>query len=331
MSQFFGRVLPFLVAVLLLIYVSKDIQFYAIQQQFRQADYRWICLVFLVSIGSFFCRGIRWQQALLALGHHPSIFRATVALTAGTIASMIIPGSGEVTRCATLQRTDHVPFSHGVGSVVAERVLDLFMLVLVLLLSFALELSRMQTYLAGLSFTAPNKLLGLITGLVVLSIVLLYWLYQFPVIREHPFTIRIIGFSRGLWEGIIAIRRLPNPGFFVFLTLLNQLLSLSTIYFLLLSVSSTHSLPPTATLTVLAVASLGGLAVPTQGGIGTYHFLVSRALVLYGLSTTEGALLATFMHAVGFGFNLLFSSLSFLIVPVLVQQRKQFDRPEPDA
>lgn len=322
MNQLFRRVLPFLLALLLLIYVSKDIRFSDIQQQFRQADYRWISIVAILSIGSFFCRGKRWQQALLALGHHPSAFRATIALTAGTVASMIVPGSGEVTRCVTLQRTDGVPLSHGVGSVVAERVLDLLVLGLVLILTFALELGRMQAYLSGLSFTNPSVFLSVVVSVVVLGGASLYWLYQFPAVRKHPFTARLIGFSRGLWQGFMAIRRLPNPALFVFLTLFNQLLALLTTYLLLLSISSTHSLPPTAALTILAVASLGGLAVPTQGGIGTYHFLVSRALVLYGLSTTEGVLIATFMHAIGFGINLVLSSLSFLIVPVLVQQRK---------
>ena len=84
-----------------------------------------------------------------------------------------------------------------------------------------------------------------------------------------------------------------------------------------------QSLPPTAALTIMAVASIGGLAVPTQGGIGTYHFFVSRALVLYGLTLPEGVVAATFMHAVGFAIRLVFSSISFVIVPSLVSQRQK--------
>lgn len=77
----------------------------------------------------------------------------------------------------------------------------------------------------------------------------------------------------------------------------------------------------------MAVSSLGGLAVPTQGGIGTYHFLVSRALVLYGFTSAEGAVVATFLHAVGFGINLVLSSVSFLVLPILITSRptKQAD------
>ena len=78
----------------------------------------------------------------------------------------------------------------------------------------------------------------------------------------------------------------------------------------------------------MAVSGLGTLLVPTQGGVGTFHFVVSRALVLYGLTTTEGALVATFMHAVSFGINLILSSLSFLIVPTLVQQRQEHLKAE---
>lgn len=327
MNKFFRRLIPFLLAVLLLLYVGKDIRFADIGNQFRQADYRWISLAIIVSVGGFVCRGKRWQQALMALGHQPSTFRATVAMTAGTIASMIVPGSGEVTRCVSLQRTDGVPFAHGAGSVVAERVLDLLMLGFVLLLTFALEWNRMQTYLAGLSFTRPGVLIGMLASGLVLIAAGVYWIYRFPAVRHHPFTTRLTDFGRGLWQGFAAIRRLPNPGLFMGLTLLNQLLALVVTYLLLQSIPATHLLPPIAALTVLAVASLSGLAVPTQGGIGTYHFFVSRALVLYGLSTTEGVLAATFMHAVGFGINLLLSSLSLLIIPLLITNRQKNQTP----
>ena len=131
------------------------------------------------------------------------------------------------------------------------------------------------------------------------------------------------GFSRGLSEGFLSIRQLPSPALFIGLTVLSQVLAWMSTYFLLLSLEITQSLPPTAALTIMAVSSIGGLAVPTQGGIGTYHFFVSRALVLYGLTLEEGVVAATFMHAVGFAIGLVFSSISFVILPSLVSQRQK--------
>jgi hypothetical protein len=38
------------------------------------------------------------------------------------------------------------------------------------------------------------------------------------------------------------------------------------------------------------------MSAPVQGGIGTYHLLVSQGLVLYGLSQQEGLTFATLLH-----------------------------------
>lgn len=321
MNKLLKRSVPLLLAAVLLIYALKDIAFTDIIIQFQKANYIYIVLVVIITAISYYLRGWRWQQPLIALGYRPTAIRSTVALQSGMIASMIVLGSGEVTRCLTLQRTDRVPFSHGIGSVVAERFLDILMLFVVILLAFILEFSRMQTYLAEFTFISPAILAGILVGGGLAIILVLYGLWQIPLIRRHPFTNKLIGFGIGLWQGFLSIRNLPSPLLFIGLSLLVQVVYWLTTYCLLLSLDITSHLPPTAALTILAVSSIGGLAVPTQGGIGTYHFLVSRALVLYGLSTAEGAVVATFMHAVGFAINLVLSSISFLIIPVLIQRR----------
>lgn len=331
MNQLMKRLLPIALAIGLLVYALKDISFSDIGQQFQQADYGWIGAVMLLTVFIYIIRGKRWQQALLALGYQSTAFRATVAMQSGMVASMIVPGSGELTRCATIRRTDGVPLSHAMGSVVAERILDLLMLGLLLILAFILELSRMQAYLASLTFIKPGTLMGIILGGLLIVGIGAYFIWQLPAVQNHPLSIKIKGFSRGLSEGFLAIRKLPSPALFVSLTLLSQFVGWLSTYFLLLSLDITQSLPPTAALTIMTVASIGGLAVPTQGGIGTYHFFVSRALVLYGLTLEEGVVAATFMHAVGLGTNILLSSISFLIVPFLVSKRKETAESVPEA
>ncbi len=150
---------------------------------------------------------------------------------------------------------------------------------------------------------------------------LLYWLNQKQAIRQHPLTTRLLGIGRGVGKGFMGIRQLKQPSLFVALTLLTEVLLFLITYVLFFASSQTSTLPPIAGLTILTVSSVGGLAVPTQGGLGTYHFLVSRVLMLYGMNETNGVVVATFLHAVQVGFSLLLSSLSFLIVPILIRQR----------
>lgn len=323
--------LPILLAIGLLWYVLKDVPVAALAAQFRQVSYGWLAVVG-VFVGLFhLVRAARWQLTLQALGYRPSLFHTTVALLAGTLASMIIPGAGELTRCGTLQRTDGIPIAKGIGSVVAERVIDLLMLGVLVGLTFLFEFKRMGGYLTGLlspllTRIVPNEnsglvlLITLLIGGTLLSVV--YWLFQRVMVQQHPFIRRVTAIGRDIGKGFMGIRQLKRPGLFTGLTLLSYGLAFLTTYVLFFAFYQTLTLPPTAALTILTVSSLGGLAVPTQGGLGTYHFLVSRVLMLYGLPETESVVIATFLHAVGFVLNLLLSSVSFLVLPTLIATKQ---------
>ncbi|WP_077922199.1 lysylphosphatidylglycerol synthase transmembrane domain-containing protein [Spirosoma sp. 209] len=326
------QIIPIGLAIGLLWYVLDGISLTDLAAQFRQADSRWLALAGALIVGFYLLRAARWQLTLQALGYRPTLFRTAVALLAGAMASMIIPGAGELTRCGTLQRTDGIPLAQGIGSVVAERVIDILMLGVLIGLTLLLEFNRAGQYLLDLLGPSLTRFsirtdtglwvgLGVLTGLVAAGLV--YWLARTPAIRQHRLTTRLLGVGRSVGQGFMGIRRLRQPGLFIGLTVLSYVLIGSVTYVLFLASDLTSALPPTAALTILTVSSLGGLAVPTQGGLGTYHFLVSRVLMLYGLNEPEGVIVATFIHAVQIGYSLLLSGISFLIVPILIQTRPQ--------
>lgn len=66
-------------------------------------------------------------------------------------------------------------------------------------------------------------------------------------------------------------------------------------YVVIFALPPTENLSLMAGLTILVMGGLG-MAAPVQGGIGTYHALVSSVLVLYGIKETDGVLFATILH-----------------------------------
>ncbi|MBD2699767.1 flippase-like domain-containing protein [Spirosoma sp. BT702] len=329
-KPFVRQVLPILLAIGLLWYVLKDVPLAELAFQFKQANYRWLSVVLLFTGFYYLTRAARWNLTLQALGYQPSLFRSTIAILAGSLASMLIPGAGELTRCGTLQRTDGVPLAKGIGSVVAERVIDLLMLVVLICLTALLESARMVNYLTGLLTPITSRLphtkssgilmVGLLVGLAGCS-GLLYWLWKREYLQRYAFVGRIIRIGRDVQVGFLSIRQLQQPLLFVVLTVMGNTLSFIIAYVLFFTSVQTLSLPPSAALTVVTVSSLGGLAVPTQGGLGTYHFLVSRVLMLYGMPETKAVVAATFMHAVQTAFSLLFSSVGVLILPMIIRRQ----------
>lgn len=314
------RLVPFLIALGLLLYVIKDISFYDIGRQIEFVNYKWIGLATCIGVINSILRGKRWQQALLGLGYRTTTFKTTIAMQAGQIASMIVIGSGEITRCITIQRTDTVPLSHALGSVVAERVVDLLMLILMIVLAFVLELGRMLSYLESITSTLSVKSIIISIVIVLVGTTTLYYICHLPVISKHPLWKRLNGFIYGFQKGFLSLRQLPNPFLFIALSMISQLLNWIGNYCFFQSLNILQNLPFTASLTTMVLVLVSSLAIPTQGSIGTYHFIVSRVLILYGIPLSNGIVAVTIIHGVSFAIALLLSSISFLIIPFLINK-----------
>ncbi|MEZ4905594.1 MAG: lysylphosphatidylglycerol synthase domain-containing protein [Spirosomataceae bacterium] len=74
----------------------------------------------------------------------------TVAVFTGYFANQLIPRAGEVTRCGTLNRLERVPVNVSFGTVVAERVFDVFTLLFLIGLPSVLEFSRLSSFFVEL-------------------------------------------------------------------------------------------------------------------------------------------------------------------------------------
>ena len=311
-----------LFSVALLLLALRNVRFSDLSDQFSRASYGWLFPVSLSIIATFGLRAARWRLALQALGYQPSLFHATVAVSAGNMASLIIPGAGELTRCGTLQRTDGVPMAQGIGSVVAERLVDLLMLLLLLLLTLLLEYQRLYRAFADLVLirlqTIPIVYLimaGLLGGLALIAVI---WWVRRPGPDADPLAKPTL--LQRFSEGLTGLKHLPNTTNYIILSFAIYGVSFLTMYFSGLAASQSL-INPLIALSLLTIGSVGGLAVPTQGGIGTYHVLFALVLGLYGYSTTQSLAMATFIHAIIMGLSLIISGLSFLLIPFILDHR----------
>jgi hypothetical protein len=86
------------------------------------------------------------------------------------------------------------------------------------------------------------------------------------------------------------------------------------------------SFPATSSLTLmagLAVMVFGGFgwAAPVQGGIGTFHVIVTQTLVLYGIAENDGLAYAFLTHATQVIAMLIFGSLSLVLLPLINRKK----------
>ncbi|MEQ9304584.1 MAG: lysylphosphatidylglycerol synthase transmembrane domain-containing protein, partial [Marinoscillum sp.] len=260
-------------AFLLLYFAFRNIDFTEFIEKSKQVNYTWVIISIVLSLVAYYARAYRWNILMRPLGHPDlSIHRTNLAILVGYLANLAFPRLGEVTRCGMMKRYDNVPVSTSLGTVITERLIDLLTLIVLILVTLLVEYDRLMTFLQGTVSTYIDidglvwKLL-LILGLGgLLFLGLLYFLYHRVV--------KIKAFINDLIRGILSLREIRNIWGFVIATVVLWV----TYYFM--SYIIVFAVPETAHLTwgvgvMLLVTGGIALAIPVQGGIGTYHALIS--------------------------------------------------------
>jgi uncharacterized membrane protein YbhN (UPF0104 family) len=286
------------------------------------ADYRWVLVSAVLTLVAHWSRAERWRVLLEpVVPQRPNSIDATASVLTGYLANLALPRAGEVARCGTLYRLSGVPVNISFGTVVAERLFDVLMLLILLGVTFLLEFDRLsEFFLNFLGDKLPKGTSGsgilLLVGAVVVGLGLLGWFlfkrYQ-KALGQHPLYQKVSTFLSGLLAGLLSVRKLRRPGLFLFHTVLIWVLYYLMSYTLFFAMPATADLGPLAGLTILVVGSLG-MAAPTPGGIGSFHLLVGQVALLYGLTSQDGQVLATFIHGVSTIMIIILGILSLLIV-----------------
>ncbi len=66
------------------------------------------------------------------LGYNPRFINSTLAVLIGYFVNLAIPRAGEVSRASVMTNYENIPFEKGFGTIVAERIADLFMMFLII-------------------------------------------------------------------------------------------------------------------------------------------------------------------------------------------------------
>lgn len=313
--------LSFLIAIFLLLYVFKDIDVEDMLLRLQHLDYSWIILSVFLSVISHLARAYRWNILLKPLGYSLNLFPTFLAVMVGYFANIILPRMGEVSKCAVIKRTENIPITSSFGTVVAERVLDFFVLMSLLAITIIIEFSRLKSFLFGFfSFKVSGigeNLFGIyiFTGAIVggLLLVALFRKNLRNAYTNNLFFQKLGNFWKELAKGLMSIKRIDNKlGFFIS-TIVIWLMYFLMAYVVVFAIPQTSNLSLMAGLTILVMGGLG-MAAPVQGGIGTYHALVSSVLVLYGINEADGVLFATVLHTSQTIFVLVIGGLSLLLV-----------------
>ena len=281
----------------------------------KSADLRFLLLSVLFGILSHLSRAYRWNFLLAPLGYQSRFVNATLAVLIAYIANLGIPRSGEILRATSISTYEQIPFEKAFGTIIAERMIDLAMLIGFILLALGLQFDLIWEVLNQKEFSLA--MIFLYSAILILVFIVFRSIY---IKGKHPVITKIKHFISGLIEGIYSLKTMRKKGFFILHTLFIWTMYFAMFYVIKWTIPETESLGIVALLPAFVIGALTISA--TNGGIGIYPFSVALVLATYGISNESGLAFGWIMWSAQTAMVVLFGSLSFFVLPLVNRTSK---------
>jgi len=280
----------------------------------KNADYRFVLLSAFFGVLSHISRAVRWKFLLAPLGYRPKTINSVLAVLIGYFSNLGIPRSGELLRATAMDRYENIPFQKGFGTVIAERVVDLVLLVGCIVLALALQYDLIVDYLKIENMNFLQMGVGFV--LVVIGLILFR---KYFLLSTHPIIEKIKQFFQGIWEGMLSIKLMENKGLFIAHTFFIWLMYVLMFWVIKFSIPETVNLGMNAMIPAFVV---GGLSISaTNGGVGIYPYSVSLVLIAFGISKESSLAFGWIMWTCQTLMIVTFGAMAFFALPLINRKK----------
>ena len=298
-NKFLQIFLPLLLGAAILVWTYHGFDFQGVSTALREMDYGWMAFSLVFGVFGHLFRGWRWTLTLNPLDEHPKSSNCVYAIFVSYAANLVVPRIGEVSRCGILTKYDGVSFAKSLGTVVTERLIDTFCILLITGVAILLQsgvfadfFSQTGTRAASFSslFTSTNFFITLacIIVLAVFGIVLLRKLAIFAKVRN---------ILANIWQGCLSLRNVKNLPLFLFYTVGIWVCYFFQFYVAFYAFDFSSHLGWMASLVMFVVGSIA-VVVPTPNGAGPWHFAVITMMMMYGISKDQAGIFALLVHGI---------------------------------
>lgn len=282
--------------------LTRDLNWQAVLVALSGADYGWVLLGFLSTVGTVLARAQRWR--LLLWQADVGLRAALTGLMIGQVGNMLLPRGGDLARVAWIAPENRTETPEAVGALVVEKFFDLLALFIcgLLLLLWGSSLDWLFRWMAQLGIV-------LVIGTVGLLLVL-YWR---PVFVEELLERIVVPFGGwGQWalrllqrieQGLASVRKPAVMAHVALWTVLYWVLGIATNRFVMqaFDVSENFGVSLLSMAIMLMVALMAGAAVSVPVGLGVFEGITVALLTSSGVSPDVALAVGVVLHLIVVG------------------------------
>ena len=296
-----------LLAIALLGWFLRDANFSDVWRHVRSARVDLLVIALLFLLGTLWVRAVRWQYLLAPMGRtrFRTVFRAGVV---GFAALALLPARvGDLLRPYLVARQEQLPFTSVFATIVMERVLDLIT-VLALMAVYVWGFADTTAWNPGL--LGPIEVSAAMGGAASVALMAVMWVlathperigsFVHSTERVLPATLaRRLGDLASTFSAGFAVARSPKG---LFLSLFWSIPLWMMIAGETWAVTRAFGIEMPFTGTFLLQAMLVvGVAVPTPGGVGSFHEAYRIGVTtFFGAPNDQAFAAAIVVHVIAF-------------------------------
>ncbi|MFD1062400.1 YbhN family protein [Winogradskyella litorisediminis] len=300
--------IPLILGVVLVLYSLSKISISEIFEYLKASDYGWIILGTLLGTLSHISRAYRWLFMAEPLGFKPKFANSFMSVYAAYLINFTIPRAGEVARASILTNYEKIPFEKTFGTIVAERIADTLMLLLIIAITLFLEFEFIFNYFSE-KFNLQTLVFVTLAG-----IVLVVTLFIFIKKSQSKFALKVKNFVLGLIEGALSIFKMKKKWPFIFHTIFIWVMYVAMFYVTSFAIPQLGEVPLAAILIGFILASFSIAA--TNGGIGSFPEAVVLAFGIFALAEDPSRAFGWIMWASQTLMIILLGGLSLIYLPI---------------
>jgi uncharacterized protein (TIRG00374 family) len=299
--------IPLILGGFLVWYSISKISIDVLIGYFKEAKYSWIFLGLFFGILSHLSRAYRWKFMLEPIGFKPKFTNSVLAVLVGYLVNLALPRAGEVSRALVLTNYEDVPFEKGFGTIVAERIADLIMMLSIILITLFVQFDFIYELLTK-NFD-PIKI-----GIALVVLIIGFYVFtSFVKKAKSGILLKIKTFVSGLIEGVTSIFKMKNKWSFIFHTVFIWVMYVAMFWATIPAINGLNV--PFGGILIGFIA--GGFSIAaTNGGIGLYPIAVAGALALFDIPTEPATAFGWIMWTAQTAMIIIFGGLAFLFLPI---------------
>lgn len=279
----------------------------------KLANISFILFGAIIMLLAHYLRAFRWSILTKINGYPINTRRAFYSVMTGYLVNSATSRGGEVVRCAVTAKSEKAPVEMLVGTVVTERIIDLFTLIFMALLGLILQFDELFGFFQSFVLNPIINNLQSPKFWTAISLVILLTILGFMYFKKRK-SLQSSEGEGGIIQkfigGMTGIFKLKNPTVFIITSLGIWFCYWFSMYFQLQALDITQHLTLSASLAVVLFSTLG-IIVPMPGGAGVWYFIALGLNMVYQFNPTDANTFGVFTVAFANIFQIVLGGISY--------------------